>query len=194
MPRQRITMPRPCQWCGTVFNARVDMVKLGRLRYCSGSCANHHRQAIARATRTVLPLEERFWTKVDKTGECWLWTAALHDDGYGMFGISGRSRYAHRLSFEFTHGAIPDGMQVLHHCDNPPCVNPAHLYLGTRADNMHDMVVRGRFASKVTADQVRVIRARAANGERRKQLAMDYSISEAQVKWIVKRKGWLHID
>lgn len=91
----------------------------------------------------------RFWSKVQKTDSCWIWTASKRHKGYGAFVwateigkvIQGR---AHRFSYELHKGAIPEGMFCLHHCDNPACVNPDHLWLGTAADNNHDMVQKGR--------------------------------------------------
>lgn len=96
-------------------------------------------------SRTVI--ESRFWKRVDKAGpdECWPWTAARMPKGYGCMGVGkGVMEYAHRLAFWLVHGEIPDGKFILHHCDNPPCVNPAHLYAGTHQDNMNDMKSRGR--------------------------------------------------
>lgn len=83
-----------------------------------------------------------FWAKVIKTDSCWGWTAS--GQRYGKLRVSGVYVNAHRFSWELHNGPIPEGMFVLHHCDNPPCTNPEHLYLGTNSDNMVDMVRRGR--------------------------------------------------
>ncbi|KKL91034.1 hypothetical protein LCGC14_1898770, partial [marine sediment metagenome] len=87
--------------------------------------------------------EARFWAKVDQKNGCWEWTASTQSRGYGCFGINGRIELAHRISYQHFYGSIPDGMQVLHRCDNPPCVNPLHLFLGTFQDNMDDRKVKG---------------------------------------------------
>ena len=87
---------------------------------------------------------ERFWAKVDKSGDCWLWTASKTKEGYGYFRFDGAMRKAHRMSWLLTNGEIPEGMLVCHTCDNPSCVNPKHLWLGTNRDNMDDMNAKGR--------------------------------------------------
>lgn len=90
--------------------------------------------------------ESRFWCKVRKTAGCWFWIAARFQQGYGVFQDEGKALRAHRVSWEMAHGKIPAGMHVLHTCDNPSCVRPDHLFIGTNADNMRDRDSKGRQA------------------------------------------------
>lgn len=107
-----------------------------------------------------MTIEERFWNHVEAIPEgsgCWEWTGATVKDGYGRVELSHlgkriRAVMAHRLSWGIHMGPIPPGMSVLHHCDNPPCVNPAHLFLGTQADNIRDMILKGRYRPKARAE------------------------------------------
>jgi hypothetical protein len=97
-------------------------------------------------------VEERFWEKVDKNGPiipyvgtpCWVWTAGTASYGYGHFRIGSKLIYTHRYSWELVNGAVPDGLMVCHKCDNSPCVNPNHLFLGTNSDNQRDSIEKGR--------------------------------------------------
>ena len=86
----------------------------------------------------------RFESKINKTDTCWLWTAGVNNKGYGYFGFNSTVVGAHRVAYELYIGPIPDKLYVLHSCDNPPCVNPKHLFLGTSGDNMGDMMRKGR--------------------------------------------------
>lgn len=88
--------------------------------------------------------EERFWSKVDKSGDCWVWIASTSSKGYGKFWFRNWHWRAHRVSWILANGEIPEGMHILHECDNPPCVNPDHLTSGTQLDNMKDKVQKGR--------------------------------------------------
>ncbi len=98
-------------------------------------------------TKPGLPLSERMALKVVRGAGCWGWTGAENRFGYGVIGTgpaSAKPRLAHRVRWELVNGPIPPGLYVLHRCDNPPCTNPAHLFLGTYADNVHDMIDKGR--------------------------------------------------
>jgi hypothetical protein len=156
-------------------------------------------------------IEERFWSKVRKSdGDgCWEWTGALTArrrgaDGYGQFSADGRRGRAHRVSWEMANGPIPAGMYVCHRCDNPPCVNPAHLFLGTEKDNAADMARKGRsrnnpvlgerhFRAKLTAAGVLAIRARRAAGESDSAIAADIGISRPAVNRIGRGVSWAHV-
>lgn len=105
---------------------------------------------IAKGGPLSRPVADRFWPKVQRGEGCWLWTGACDTYGYGLIRWRQRDRWdkAHRVSWIIASGPIPNGLCVLHKCDNPPCVNPAHLFLGTQADNMHDMKIKGRASNR----------------------------------------------
>ena len=148
--------------------------------------------------------QARFWAKVTKGApdECWLWTAGTVS-GYGQFGIAkGRMLRAHRVSFEMAKGPIPAGQLVCHSCDNPLCVNPAHLFLGNHADNSADRQAKGRGRghttysgprAKLTTDQVRQIRAWAAKGAPHSSIAKHFGVVRQTVTAIVERQTWKHV-
>lgn len=149
---------------------------------------------------------ERFWAKVDTSGgddACWNWIGAKAG-GYGRFGKAKTAQYAHRFSYQIHHGDIPDQMLVCHRCDNPSCVNPKHLFLGTPLDNMQDKVQKGRAKggkgtrnarNKLTETQVLTIRAQWAAGLRNKrQLAREYGVCAQQITNIVTGKHWSFLD
>jgi hypothetical protein len=150
----------------------------------------------------TVEVQERFWSKVRKTDSCWLWTGGKDKDGYGKFCPIRKGMRAHRFAWEITeHKKIPDGMCILHICDAPSCVNPAHLYLGTHADNAADRARRGRNAqgehsgmAKLNEEQVRAARiAYAGEGVTLLALAQHYKISCTQAWHIVTRRQWAHV-
>ncbi len=156
---------------------------------------------------------ERFWPKVEKgpPDECWEWKGARHPSGYGflwagpLYPSNERFAKAHRLSWEIHAGAsVPPGLCVLHHCDNPPCVNPAHLYVGTRAENARDRGLRGRGkeqrgeaspVARLTEKDVRAIISALQDLPRRSQreIAEEFGIKQPQVSRIMLRKSWGHL-
>lgn len=145
---------------------------------------------------------ERFWDKVDATGECWVWTGARNHRGYGDFTIErGDHRLAHRFAWEFENGPIPDGLFVLHSCDNPPCVRIEHLFLGSNHDNVTDMVAKGRNrkgSSKPNAslneELVTEIRQRYSDGGvTQRGLAAEYGVSYGVIQTVVTRRSWKHV-
>lgn len=120
----------------------------------------------------------------------WLRPNAL---GYGTLLHRGKVRKAHRVFWELRHGPIPDGLHVLHECDNRRCVNVEHLFLGTHLDNMRDMVAKGRHGrrSQLTWDDIEALRERHANGESRAVLCREFGLGASQVSKIVNHKAWV---
>lgn len=120
-------------------------------RHRRGMCRALYESALksgAIVSARQVPVADRFWSRVAKSVEaCWLWTGSKDDDGYGLAFFWHRRRIkAHRLSWELNRGPIPAGLDVLHSCDNPPCVRPDHLFLGTQVENMEDARRKGRLA------------------------------------------------
>jgi hypothetical protein len=194
-PTQRV-----CEHCGQLFIVYHADLRRGHSRFCGNACHIAHRYG---------SIEQRFWKKVDQTSNpdgCWLWTGWHDAAGYGEMSIpgTGRNTKAHRVAYLLTKGPIPDGLLVLHRCDNPPCVRPGHLFLGTQGDNARDREAKGRGRqprgertgrAKLDATRVSAIRARYASGTASQpQLAREYGVSTSLISLIVRREAWRHIS
>lgn len=128
------------------------------------------------------PLIDAFWSHVDKSGDCWIWTASVGSHGYGN-AFDGKVRTAHRMSWEIANGPIPRGGWVLHRCDVKRCVNPAHLYVGTHEQNMRDAAERRRMRRVLTEDAVEWIRTKPLPLRR---MARILGVSQRAVQHVVR--------
>jgi hypothetical protein len=145
-------------------------------------------------------------TRVDPVSGCWLWIGSIGTEGYGQFHIRGRLNgwldKAHRASYRAHNGPL-NGLCVLHHCDNRPCINPDHLFLGTRTDNNADKLTKGREArlagvrngrAKLSEQQAIEAASRSGKGESLMRIAKDYGVTRGAIAHIVTGKNWKHIS
>lgn len=121
--------------------------------YCRSMCKKHYSRVWRHGDVDAGTFARRFEERIDKSGECWIWTGSYSPSGYGRASRGLKKVRAHRAAYELYVGPITDGLHVLHKCDNPACVNPAHLFLGTHLDNMRDMETKGR--AKWIQDNIR---------------------------------------
>lgn len=150
--------------------------------------------------KTLDYFENRAW--VDEATGCWNWKQGRFSNGYGAFSECGRTRKAHRGAWEAVNGPIPEGMLICHHCDNPQCVNPEHLFLGTGADNMNDKVRKGRanaprgsqhHKSKLTEHDVSIIKMLLDLGVQGQRLATLYDAHKMTISNIKTGRRWTHV-
>lgn len=200
---------RTCQQCqGPIVKGQK------KAKYCSRTC---------RDRAAAVPLADRFWGYVDKTaGGCWLWTGHKHPRGYGVIGSGPPDKKllrAHRVSWTMLRGLIPDGLEICHNCpdgDNPGCVNPDHLFLGTHQENMHDASMKGRMAwtnekllrldperrprgerntnAKLTDQAAREIKSLLAEGKLSlRAIGQRYGVSCKPILRIKQGRAWTHV-
>lgn len=207
MPARRVFGPLPdvkhCEICGVPFGRSANEIgrpsRWVKRRFCSQVCSGK-----GGPRPEHVPVEKRFWSKVDDTpghgpnGDCWVWTAALSCRGYGeITNELGQCEGAHRVSYRLTHGDFSRELNVCHHCDNPACVRPDHLFLGEHVDNMADMAAKGRSTQgerhpkhKLTDEQVRAIRL---DPRLQREIAAEYGVAAPVISQIKSRKLWAHV-
>jgi hypothetical protein len=145
--------------------------------------------------------EDDFWSRVRIGDGCWEWTRT-RSRGYGHVRFDGKTWKAHRLAWEFANGSSAAGKAVCHRCDNPGCVRPSHLFLGTNADNLADMAAKGRSTrgeanntTKLTEAQVRTIREQYAAGEvSQLELGRRHGVNQTAISGLIRRKTWAHVE
>jgi len=184
--------PQTCPQCGKQLQGR----QLGRNTYCSNKCARLVR---------MQGFEHAFWGRVDRSAgddKCWIWLGYKVDKGYGQVGRECKVVLVHRVAYELTYGHIRPGLYVCHSCDNPSCVNPLHLFLGTAADNAMDMIRKNRQANgahKLSPDEVREIRLLYERGRggggygNSRLLAEKYGVDQTVIQAVAQGKRYKHI-
>ncbi len=193
--------------CAIIFTMKKNCELPGchRRHYARGYCEKHYQRLSTRGAATSdaghhEPFEVRFWFRVKKTITCWEWIGPTYR-GYGRLWHRGKTIRAHRASWVIHHGDIPHGMFVCHRCDNPKCVNPDHLFLGTHRDNIDDKVRKGRCArldrrgekggnAKLAVEDVLRIRRKLRP---QKELAVEYGVDPSTISDIQRRKTWTNI-
>lgn len=188
---------RRCAHCGgplKLWRGNVTRARMAARQFCSQACNG--------ASRAGRPPETagdalRRRTMLDPVSGCHVWTGGVNKHRYGVLSFAGRKAFAHRLAYQTWVGEIPEGFQVCHHCDNRRCLNPAHLFLGSNAENVADRNAKGRQArgerqgrAKLSDDDVRAIRASAA---RIVDLAAQYGVAETTISNIRHGKRWTHV-
>lgn len=190
----------PCFFCARAIEVRLDIAEKtpSRLWYCTPVCRTNDtkNRALARFLRSLLPQ--------DPVTKCIEHSKATPSHmGYGRFWIGSRRILAHRFSYEHYVGDIPDGLCVLHKCDNPACVNIEHLFLGTHQENMTDRDKKGRFvtlrgsqngSSILNEDDVREIRQKIKSGATDCTLGKEYGVTAENISHIRKNKTWRHVE
>lgn len=180
----------PCVVCCAVFEPKYKKQK-----YCSLKCFHSNRTQSSRAPQNI---KQKFLRKVIQTDGCWSFVGLRNKAGYGRVLCRGKMQLAHRVSYELFNGQIPNGLCVLHKCDNPQCTNPKHLFLGTNADNNADKAQKGRALkgethsmAKLSEKQVRKI----YSDERPYAIiSAEYGISKPQICGIKSGKFWKHLN
>lgn len=186
-------MKKICKFCKINFlpNRKKQI-------FCSPICFGRD---YSKKHNSINVIVKRFWVNVKKTNKCWEWQLGKDKNGYGIFTIKGHSYKAHRISYQIINGKIPEKMCILHKCDNPLCVRPDHLFLGTLADNSIDMVMKGRslFGEKNRKSKLKdsdILKIRSIYNKNKitqTEIANIFNVTQSMIGFIVRKENWIHI-
>jgi len=213
-----------CKSCGverdeSEFALRKDVktpVRRKTCRVCQRTAMKGYKQKHAGLAACDIN-DEGFWSRVDKQGPvvyphlgpCWVWNGPRSDKGYGTWHFSNNSYVlvsTHRFIWTAVNGEIPEELLVLHRCDNPPCVNPEHLFLGSYSDNTQDCIRKGRFVigdrprgeacnkAKLTEVDVRKIRELSSDGFQQRDIAEQLQVSQSAISCVLRGRTWRHVS
>jgi hypothetical protein len=197
-----IEMTKTCTQCGAIYSRgtgrkRTNAEQWTKSRFCSLRCCGAALRQ--RAVVDDLRLREIFDSLIEKTEGCWLWRGTTDDRGYGLLGANGKNYRASHLALQFDGRPVPKGMMGCHHCDNPPCVRPGHLYVGTAQNNVDDRERRGRALTgelrpnaKLTSQYVRRMRELRQQGARYVNLSYAFRVSLSVTWEAANGKTWAH--
>lgn len=198
-PTPREVLIVECANCGESFDRgyTIAIERKSKPQYCSRGCLNARRREEADARAAA-----RFWSKVsgESESECWEWTGHKTKLGYGRVNFKpGFTMLAHRVAYYLVHGNLPSDTLICHNCDNPGCVNPKHLFMGSHADNTADMMAKGRhryegFETGENHPSARLTKSQAQevflSDRPAKELAAEYGISATAIRYIWSGKNW----
>lgn len=191
------TPHKTCANCGLIFSRdkRCTWKHWEKAKFCSRECSSIQNTVRADQNRPPVEVVFRKWFK--ETEGCWEWQGAKDKNGYGAFSYARKMTRAHVMALILDGRPPPKGMYACHHCDNPSCVRPSHLFVGSPQDNVDDMVLKGRVArgenrTNTKLKEKDVISIRAMNGSN-SQIAKMFGITPSNVSMIQRRKTWKHL-
>lgn len=186
---------KTCESCGSIFyrDKRNTYAYWTKAKFCGHACSGREGGRKNAANRP--PIAEIFWPQVERSEGCWLWTGLKDKDGYGVLGYAGKMLRANRVALELDGRPAAKGQYACHHCDNPACVRAAHLYPGTPAQNVNDMMSRGRWSvgsrAKLDEEKVRIIRQ---STETDACLGDKFGVSRSLISMVRTHRIWRHVQ